>query len=55
MLDYSTIQVVNPNMGLNPSSTPLIIWWIFVGVALALFIAIKMDNVSGGIAAGLFF
>lgn len=55
MLDYSTIQVINPDMGLHPSSTPLIIWWIFVGVALGLFIGIKMNNTSGGIFAGLFF
>lgn len=55
MLDYSTIQVINPDMGLNPSSTSLIIWWIFVGVALALFVSIKMNNTSGGIFAGLFF
>lgn len=55
MLDYSTIQVVNTDMGLNPSSTPLIIWWIFVGVALALFVTIKMNDTSGGIFAGLFF
>ena len=55
MLDYSTIQVINPDMGLNPSSTSLIIWWIFVGVAIALFITIKMNNTSGGIFAGLFF
>lgn len=55
MLDYSTIQIVNPNMGPHPASIPLLIGIIVLGVMIAVFITVNNDNIAGGVAVGLIF
>lgn len=53
MLDYSTIEVVNPNMGLDPTSIFFIFLALMTGFFTALNIADREDSMIKGLCSGV--